>query len=79
MLQWIGMHFGDILVLLALGVIVVAILAGLRRNQKKGHCCGCSGCKGCASACSKEPKYGNTAGWALRASADLLPHYAVQP
>ena len=43
MLQWIGMHFGDILVLLALGVIVVAILAGLRRNQKKGHCCGCSG------------------------------------
>ena len=40
MLQWIGMHFGDILVLLALGVIVVAILAGLRRNQKKGHCCG---------------------------------------
>ena len=54
MFQWIGMHFGDILVLLALGVIVVAILAGLRRNQKKGHCCGCSGCKGCASACSKE-------------------------
>ncbi len=54
MLQWIEMYFGDILVLLALGVIVAAILAGLRRNQKKGHCCGCAGCKGCASACGKE-------------------------
>ena len=61
MLQWIGMHFGDILVLLALGVIVVAILAGLRRNQKKGHCCGCSGCTmagKCAQGTREEENHG---------------------
>lgn len=50
MLQWIQTHWGDLLVLLVLGVCVAGILAGMIRSRKKGRgCCGgCSGCSGCA-------------------------------
>ena len=56
MLQWICAHYGDILVLLVLGLIVGWIIAWMIRKKKKGTCCGCSGCKGCAmsGSCGKE-------------------------
>lgn len=37
---------GDIIVLAVLGVVVGLILGQMRRDRKKGHCCGC--CEGCA-------------------------------
>ena len=56
MLPWISAHYGDILVLLVLGLIVGWIIAGMIRKKKKGTCCGCSGCKGCAmsGSCGNE-------------------------
>ena len=56
MLQWISAHYGDILVLLVLGLIVGWIIAVMIRKKNKGSCCCCSGCKGCAmsGSCGKE-------------------------
>lgn len=42
------MTAGDILVLAVLGLTVGLILGKLRKDRKKGHCCGnCEGCDRC--------------------------------
>lgn len=39
---------GDIIVLAVLGVAVILAAAKLRKDKKKGGCCGnCDGCAGC--------------------------------
>ncbi len=51
---------GDIIVLGVLALMVGAAIASLRRNRKKGGCCGscggCSSCSGCAMAGSCRKK-----------------------
>lgn len=50
MLYWFASHYGDLVILLLLGLIVGAVIVSTIRGKKKGKCCGCSGCKGCAMA-----------------------------
>ena len=38
------MTAGDIVVLAVLGALVGCIIGTLRKDRKKGHCCGCCGC-----------------------------------
>lgn len=38
------MTLSDIFLLAALGCAVVLAVMSLRRNKKKGGCCGCAGC-----------------------------------
>lgn len=49
MLNWICDHYGDILVLMLLGTMVIAILRRMRRKKTTGGCCGT--CKGCNMGC----------------------------
>lgn len=53
MLQWILANAGNGIVLAVLLAMVGGILAVLRRDRKRGGCCG--GCSGCAleGACHK--------------------------
>lgn len=45
MMNWIGSHMGDIVVLAVLGVTVAAVVFSMVRDKKKGkHCGSCSGC-----------------------------------
>ena len=48
MLAWLSAHYGDILVLAVLALIVGGIIWNMIRNKKKGKT-GCSGCSGCSS------------------------------
>lgn len=42
---------GDIIVLVVLGLSVTLAVAKLRKEKRKGGCCGsCSGCTGCCNA-----------------------------
>ena len=44
------MTAGDIIVLAVLGAVVVFIIGKLRKDRKKGHCCGsCEGCNRCGA------------------------------
>ncbi len=56
MLAWFASHYGDLIVLVILGLIVGAVIASTVRGRKKGKCCGCSGCTGCtmAGTCQKQ-------------------------
>ena len=56
MMQWILAHWGDILVLAVLTLIVGLVIRNMLRDKKKGKCCGCSGCTGCsmAGSCQRE-------------------------
>lgn len=56
MLYWFASHYGDLIVLAVLGLIVGAVIVSTIRGKKKGKHCGCSGCKGCAmaGACSHQ-------------------------
>lgn len=49
MLQWLSAHYGDLIVLTVLALIVGGIIWNMIRNRKKGRsgCSGCSGCTGC--------------------------------
>lgn len=50
MLQWLGENIGTILISLGLVAAVIAIIAVIRRDKKKGKpCCGgdCGHCHGC--------------------------------
>ena len=55
-MQWILAHWGDILVLAVLALIVGLVSRNMLRDKKKGKCCGCSGCTGCsmAGSCQRE-------------------------
>ena len=42
------MTAGDLIVLAVLGTVVGFIIGTLRKDRKKGHCCGsCEGCNRC--------------------------------
>ena len=58
MIAFLGAHYGDILVLLILGAIVVWILGRLLRKKGRHSCCG--SCQGCAmeGACGAEQNQG---------------------
>ena len=51
MLAWLSAHYGDIVVLAVLALIVGGIIWNILRNKKKGKtgCSGCSSCTGCSS------------------------------
>ncbi len=54
MLPWIVSHYGDLVILLTLGLIVGAVIVSMIRNKKKGkHCGSCSGCA-MAGTCQKQ-------------------------
>lgn len=53
MFQWLSSHYGDLVVLAVLGLIVGAVIVSTVRGKKKGKgCCSCSGCA-MAGTCHK--------------------------
>lgn len=57
MTAWLLTHWGNILVLGILCLCAALAVRSLRRDRKKGGCCG--GCKGCSMACSCEKTNGS--------------------
>lgn len=56
MVNWIGSHMGDILVLAILGLTVLTVVVSMVRDRKQGkHCGSCSGCA-MAGSCAREAK-----------------------
>lgn len=54
MFSWLAAHYGDLVILLILGLIVGAVIVSMVRDKKKGK--GCGSCSGCAMAgtCHKQ-------------------------
>lgn len=50
MIGWLAAHYGDLIVLAVLGLVVGTVVRNILRKKKQGKRCGCGSCTGCAMA-----------------------------